>query len=324
LLSILFLIETLEKQSLQCDAGVFNDATYFDRVIDSLPIDIRWPAKLIDIALRWRMYHFHHYCSVALESLFAYIVAEAQLADVNGVTFANLLAELNSRTVSKKIAASVGWPVDLEMTIEAFLRQVGVNGSPTNPRSIAWDAVIRIEHPLSERNLESLLRDGLIGSAAGGVIAAILLLISLLRFLRWREQPYGNWLAQSVRDDYLDITTVVLLKRLNEKFGEFSTTPMRDILDFLLHLVVLQHEAMSYTKSADGTTAFFHTDQNRIYPRTIEGWRVKVTNGRFYSALQILLDIGFVAEHDEQAGVYNLTSDGHRCLKGQLTSARDT
>jgi len=58
------------------DEPDFGMAVYYGEIVNEEDerIVIEWPAPLIDIANRWRMFYFHHYMSVALEGMFAWLV----------------------------------------------------------------------------------------------------------------------------------------------------------------------------------------------------------------------------------------------------------
>lgn len=117
------------------------------------------------------------------------------------------------------------------------------------------------------------------------------------------------------------MTTPQVLRFLRQEFPDFTNVPLAQLAGSILRrFAIRQHEAMAFTKSHDGSRAFFQTDQDRIYVRAEKAWQPKQDNGRLRSAVRILTDLGFVEEDAELAGVFRRTNDGSALLKRELAA----
>ena len=90
---LLELIRQLEPYELELTTALFNDATYLGAVrqdAESPLIQITWPKPLQDSAERWRMFHFHYYCAVALESLFVRNRESSAILGDDGIQTGNI------------------------------------------------------------------------------------------------------------------------------------------------------------------------------------------------------------------------------------------
>jgi hypothetical protein len=82
--------------------------------------------------------------------------------------------------------------------------------------------------------------------------------------------------------------------------------------------VVKQHEVLSYEKVWDGTRALFHSESGVIRWRGLSYDEIVVENSRFYSAVQILVDLALVEHDDNDRWLAKLTVEGRKFLKGEL------
>src|SRR5207302_1211918 len=118
----------------QIDRAVFNDATYFGELTSDYSgkekTSIDFGSPLRNIVNRWRMFHFHYYLAVALESLFVYVVRQAREAGLRGVAHSDLLAVLNSTSTQKAVSRRLGRALPqrfLQMTPQDIAAVCGVD-----------------------------------------------------------------------------------------------------------------------------------------------------------------------------------------------------
>ena len=328
LLLLLHFSDEFSDKTFGLNADAFSDATYFGRLVDwgsdDLPEPVVWPAVLADIALRWRMYHFHHYCWFALEWMFGAVVSEAQAADVGGLDLEGLLDEIGSRSGKNESAEVLGMNSMVEiatLTPRELWTMCGFNEDPmTESGSQLWDESVDARHVLSEGRLEDVLRRKEFCFAASILLGLVLLLSSIARYRRWEDTDYGKWLfGHAENDAFLDVTTPQVLRFLRQEFEDFTQIPLAKIAArILLRFVIRQHETMAFTKSQDGSRAFFHVDQGRIFTRAGKSWRPRLENGRLRSAVRILMDLGYLEKDDETEGAFRRTSDGSAYLQDKL------
>jgi hypothetical protein len=312
------------------DASTWNDATYFGHLVDSssddAPVPVAWPDALADIADRWRCYHFHYFCWFALESLFANVIAEARADEWTGAEVARLTAALETPATAREAAEAMGLDETVfmaKLTPRELWATCGFPGDPmTAAGSERWDALVHARHILSERRLEIALREGTFSFGASVLLGVVLLLSSLARYRRWEDTDCGHWLfGHAESDAFLDVTTPQVLRYLRQEFPDFTVVPLVELAASVLRRFVLrQHEAMAFTKSHDGSRAFFHVDQGRIFVRAEKGWQPKQDNGRLRSAVRILTDLGYLEEDPDIAGVFRRTTDGSTFLKRALAA----
>lgn len=321
LVLLLQLCNQLGHHGVELDADAFSDAVYFGKVClddeDTL-LDIKLPNQLIDTATRWRMFHFHFYLSVALESLFVAIVSTSRSTGIKGFRLESMVETLSAKTVRKYLATGLldTLRVDfLDSTPRELFKAAGVDILSADAEgSVKLDGMLHWAHPFSESSL-ALSFHKIDRDTPEGITAALMLLIAATaRFIQWENTAYGNWLAQEVRDTYKDVTLPVVIRELRERFPDYWNISWREIAIFVLRrFVVRQHEVMAYDKHWDGSKAFFHTENDLIRWRELSYDEIGVRNGRFSRALQILRDLALVEQNRP-----GLTKDGVRWLNSEL------
>ena len=327
LVLLLELVHQLEAHDVDFGEDAFNDAVYFDHVWQEDAehlIEIEWPAALKDIVARWRMFHFHFYLSIALESLFVAVVSKARSAGLKGFRLGILVEELNSKAVHKLLESQLSTKFAknfLDATPREILALVDVEiSNADHAGSATLNRLISRNHPLSERNLMTLFDDVGHDTPEGIASAMLLLVIATTRFIHLERMQHGGWLAQAVRDTYKDVTTPVVLRELRERFPDYWNVSWREIANFVIRrFVVRQHETLAYDKNWNGSRAFFHTENDLIRWRQLNYDEIGVGNARFTRALRILRDLALVDSHDE-GRTLELTQDGRVWLKKELAA----
>jgi hypothetical protein len=321
---LLELIRQLERHGLQLNATLFNDATYLGTVqqeTDSAQVEIEWPNALKDVVERWRMFHFHSYCAVALESLFVAIVCKARATGIQGFRLETLVEGLKAKSVMEFLNKRLGRKTEKafpDLTPRQLFSLAGLDGFGNEDETLKDPP--GLSHPLCESNLDAALWGEIDRDTPEGIVCALLLLVTaVVRFVPLERSPYCTWLAGQVEDPYKDVTVPVVLRELRQQFDNFLDASWHDIALFVLRrFVVRQHEVLAYVKSWDGSRAFFHTEQDLIRWRQLNYDQIGVNNSRFPRALQILQDLGLVARDADDRAVLRLTADGETQLKREL------
>lgn len=323
LLLILALARRLSERSLPLTEQAFSTAVYFNSIFDSdfIVIPAEWPEPLKDIATRWRMFYFHHFMSVALEGMLSWLVTHLADEGVAGATIADLLSRVGTRTVAKQlgelfhteISAGIG-----SLTPAGFVEMFGVaTKALTVEASALIDEKIRLDSWIAEPQLEKAIRDQTYQhSETGIVIPAILLSLTLARYYRWQNTDYGNWLANTARDEYLDLIPPIVLGGMNRRFEDWWNTPFSKIAEAVIsRFVVQQHISMSYEKSAAGNRCLLQVDGANVSTTGMYD-SIGMGNPRLRSAIRILKDIGYLS--DQEDGTTVVTSDGIAVLEAEL------
>jgi hypothetical protein len=328
LVLLLEIVDRLSVDGYWIDRTVFNDAVYFGQITSDYSgkdaDSIRFNRALRDIVDRWRMFHFHYYLSVGLESLFVYVVRQAREAGLRGVAHADLLRPLYSTATQKTVGSLLGRALPqrfLDLTPRSLAAVYGIDIPNANVAgSKAFDQRVRLLHSLSEARLDYLIQQEVApGTPESAALALIMLSSMLIRFLQWETTDYGNWFSQAVDKPYEDATTPVMLLELRNHFGDFWNTAWSELGKFVVNrFVVRLHEVLSFEKSSSQAKAFFQSDQRRLYWRNLHYDTIAVSNSRLGSALQILIDLGYIKHEPNDNGLYSLTSDGRKRLKSEL------
>jgi hypothetical protein len=324
LLLILELCRQLASKDLELDETAFGGAVYFGAVKKEDGFEaIAFPRQLHDIALRWRMFYFHHYMSVALEGAFAWFTSYLQPKGLAGDTIARVAEQLNGKSVSRGLTEALGVKIATPFghsTPAELCAAFGV--ASTGPQDGALDAKLTSSAPLAENNLASIIRTNkYLSSPTGLAVPLVLLGISLRRYRRWETSNQGRWLANYVADPHLDLLPPIVHYGLTQRFGDWWTTPWQSLANHVLaRYVVRQHISMSYLKSASGDRCLIQDDGQRVIA-TGNLDEVGMGNGRFWSARQVLADLALVHRDDED--VYRPTKDGLAFLKAGLAQIAD-
>lgn len=325
---ILELARLLSEVNAALDEPSFVSAVYYGE-ISYAPDDclkVEWPESLRDIALRWRMFYFHHFMSVALEGMFSWVVTQASEKGLIGVTIDELATSLDSATVPKALSGLVGVDVaefGSSTPSEFFQAFVTDAGSLNQNVSRELDAAIRPAMALSENRLEETIRKRTyLRSPTGLAIPMLLLGQTLARYAQWEETNYGNWLGRVSRNPFLDLAPRLLSVGLNRHFGTWWTRSWKELAQFVLsRYVVQQHQSMSYERTNKGDRCLLDVDGGRVTTRPNEIYeKIGLGNPRFGRAVQILTDLGLLIEADD--GTTPLTSDGNRMLNEELAKER--
>ncbi len=323
--SLLLLLELFRRmggKERKMKEPQFAGAVYFGEVAgDGEGIAIEWPSVLGDITMRWRMFYFHHYMSVALEGMFSWLVTRVDEQGLAGATVDELVAQLDEPTLPRSLSEILGLEVDAafgRLTPSALCMAAGVHdGSLDEELSRSFDQKIPSQHPLAENSLESQIRSlKHLYSPAGLALPLILLAVTLARFAQWERSKWGTWLAGIAHDSYLDLVPPLVEMGLTRRFGDWWHTSFGDLAGFILNrYVVQQHQAMSYEKIATGERCLLEVDGSRVIA-TGHHEGVGMGNPRLRSATQILTDLGLVARDGD--GVDSLTGEGEALLATEL------
>ena len=308
---------------------VLGDAVYFGATgageDGSKVVKLGFSVQLEDIANRWRMFYFHYYLSVALESLFVGVVGCAQRAGMAGTRVEAIVAALKSKSVASFLARALEKKIEgdfLDLTPNQLVQAAGYRDLGGDFRAgDNFERHFDYAHPLSERNLANELRSGEMAYASpeGIACALVLLIMTVCRYTKWDGGQYGNWLAGATRDPYRDVTVPVVLRELRCSLGSFWDATWRKIAMLVIgRFVVTQHEVLSYEKVWDGSRALFHSEQGVIRWRGLSYDSIVVENSRFYSAVQILEDLALAEHEDGNRWQVKLTAEGKRLLGGEL------
>ncbi|HEV3445759.1 MAG TPA: hypothetical protein VG099_14035 [Gemmataceae bacterium] len=105
LLLILEICRQFSAENWLLDDDGFAGVVYFGEVAnDEDRKQVRLPAKLQDIATRWRIFYFHHFMGVALEGLFSWLVSQPAASELPGTTVESLVARLDEKAVRKRLS----------------------------------------------------------------------------------------------------------------------------------------------------------------------------------------------------------------------------
>lgn len=325
LLLILELVRQLSSRGLPLKEPHFSTAVYFNAILnaDDTPEAIEWPDALRDIVTRWRMFYFHHFMSVALEGMLSWLITNLADKGVAGATIAELLSGLNTRTVSNQLGELLHVEIPAgfgSMTPADFVGLFDVVADDlTDESSVVIDEELGLDSRLAEPYLEHAIREQTNKhSVAGLAIPTILLSLTLARYSRWKKTDYGNWLANTASDEYLDLIPPIVLDGLTRRFDDWWNSPFSDIAQVILsRFVVQQHQSMSYEKSTAGNRCLLQVDGANI---SVTGTydRVGMGNPRLRSAIQILKDLAFLADNED--GMTVVTEDGTTILEAEIST----
>jgi hypothetical protein len=306
LLLLLHAVRETAKIGIVLDRHAFNDLTYFGRVVPdekrrkSASVDV--PGILRDSSERWRIFHFHGYLTVALQSFLVLIVGVLR-QHPTGIERTMLLDEFHASVMASRLRKKLDLKLPrsfLEATPRELLAASGtavadvLAGKPGSLNGASIDS------RFGERNLAILLEEGEAEQSSGLALAAMLLFTVLLRYQTTVGQAYDGWYQRLVRDAFADISVPGVLGTLRAQYEDtWWDRPNREILDLLLwRFVVLQHDIMGYERGFNAP--LFHLDGTTIIGTDADYTEPGAPNGRFGSAIQILIDLALAGDKDEE------------------------
>lgn len=328
--TLALLLKAADKMSIEkiaLDEDSFNDAVYFNtlRKPSGMIKKILWPSSLEDIATRWRMFQFHFYLSFALESILVTVVNKALSCGIEGFALDELVKELGSRSIVRSVdqILQIGFDKSfLEMTPQEIIACSRIDiKNADRAGSMKLDNEIGIKHVFSERNLYNLIDENALYYTPEGIILSLILLtVVTLRYIKWENTAYGNWLLRAVDDPYKDITVPIILRELRGNVLDFWNTPWRVLAPMLINrFVIRQHVILALDKSWDGSRAFFHADQDIIRQRKPRYEKPTCHNTRFMSAVLILKDLNLLRSDSANEDILKVTSEGKAILENEFS-----
>ena len=127
---------------------------------------------------------------------------------------------------------------------------------------------------------------------------------------------YGRWLAQAVRDPYLDLAPPVLLDWFDSNYAEWWNLPWETMISkALMRFVIREHELLGYDKGADNSSIILHFIGDRLTASGDYG-QIGIGNPRLGNAIRVLQDLTLIEAVD--GGFLRLTPDGRRWLHHEL------
>lgn len=323
LLLVLELCRQLSDTDCEFSERVFASAVYFGEINDDERLKVAWPLALTEIATRWRMFYFHHFMSVALEGMFSWLLSQLAIKGISGATIDSLVVGLDSNAVRKTLADQ--WNVNITKPFGTtspaiFFALFGAAGELSVDESRKLDSSVTQVSAVAESRLEQLIRDNsFLQSPAGLAVPMVLLALTLGRYKHWHKTVFGDWLAKAATDPYLDLIPPVLTEVLSNRFGNWWSCSWKELATFVLsRFVVRQHIAMSYEKTAAGDRCLLQLDGDKVI--STESYdEIGLGNPRLRSAVQILKDLGLLADTEDQGT--DITAEGCRVLDAELLEA---
>jgi hypothetical protein len=311
-MSLLLIMESIRTTT---EAGVpfnqrsFGDLTYFGRVMSDEDADksvaIALSDAVLDINQRWRIFHFHGYLTLALQSFLVGTVRVLRDQPA-GVERSKILDQFDGSAIGARFHEIFGRPLPVdffEMTPNETLSIAGVNVEDSLDGITNALDLLPIESEFGERHIARvLLHDKESNQIVGLALAALLLYLVLLRYQTTVDEQYDIWYQNHVQDRFADISIPGVLGSLRSEKGDaWWNRSNREILDALIwRFVLLQHQTMSYERGFGGSATLFHIDGTTVIGTETDYTDPSPLNARFSSAIQILMDLGLVAVNDDK------------------------
>jgi hypothetical protein len=325
LLLLLYSLAEIAAAGTHFNWEAFSDLTYFERIMhgdQSRSIAVKVPEQLQDISQRWRIFHFHGYLTLALQSFLVGIVRVLRDRP-GGIGRSRLLDELSESAISARFGQLFKRKLPqafFQLTPKETLSVAGVNVDQA--LTDGWPAgALPIESTFSERALARLLlEEEEANEAAGIALAAMLLYALLLRYQLTVDSTYDAWYKNHVQTPFADISVPGMLAALrSDRANEWWNSSNREILDRVLwRFVLLQHQTMSYERGFGGNAPLFHIDGTTAIGTATDYIDPSPLSARLPSALQIVTDLGLAIYDDEGESI--LSSEGRVWLT-QLLAA---
>ncbi len=327
-MSLLLLLESIrmvDEAGVPFDQAAFNDLTYFGRVVPvedgGSSISLALPETLQDIAHRWRIFRFHGYLSLSLQS-FLVGVTRVLRDHPGGIERSRLFHEFDGRAIRARFRELLDCSLTgdfFDTTPSELLAVVGVDVKRVLGRSASALDPLSIDSKFGEHHIAQLLQDdGEANQVVGLALAALLLYSVLLKYQTKVDERYDAWYQNHVQDRFADVSVPGVLGSLRSDSGDaWWHRTNREILDHVIwRFVLLQHQTMSYERGFGGSAPLFHIDATNVIGTETDYTDPSPPNARFPSAVQILDDLGLVTKGDGQS--LHLSSEGKEWVRNLL------
>ena len=334
LLLLLELCRTLTQAGLSLDGKTFADAVYYREVpAGGGTCMVQVPSALNEIAHRWQMFYFHYYVSVALEAMFSWLVARLNDAGLAGLSMETLVASLDESRIRKEMSDLFGMKLMASFgtaSPSSLFLQCGLPIGPLNAKlSKALDVAIRPSSPLSETLLARCIYQDEYGQSPTMLaVALVLFAVTLARYRQWEKTKYEKWLynvaTNSNKSAHPDLMPPIIAYGLIRHFGDWWNRSWQELTHFILsRYIVHQHQWMADMRTDSSERCLLQSNGARL---TASGRydKIGISNSRFRSAVQILIDLGLLDRSDPEDGEkeVTLTTEGKRFLKAELAEEK--
>ena len=327
-MTLLFMLESIRQLGdigVRFDETSFRDLTYFREVMTNEAarpiVRIDLPETVHDIAERWRVFHFHGYLTLALQSLLVGIVRGLRHQPA-GVERSQLLDPFEGSSIDARYSELFDCTLPkcfLEMTASETLGVAGISVEDALRSGEAELTPLSLDGVFGERQIgEYLLEGGEANQVSGLALATQLLYSVLLRYQATLAANYDDWYKNHVLDTFADVSVPGVLGSLRSDGGDgWWQWSNRDVLDRVnWRFVVTQHETMSYERGFAGGSSLFRLDGTRVIGAETDFTDPSSGNPRFLSAVRILKDLELVDEDDD--GLPLITEEGRDWLEVEL------
>lgn len=319
LLLLMHLVKEASKLGVRFDAAAFDDLTFYGHICHAHTGDLHPlapPLELEDIAQRWRIFHFHSYLTVALQTLLVAVV-DAVRDQPAGLTLADLTDRFSGSEADEHLSELLngGNPLGFfDLSPAEVLEAIGVPVLELLSNQEEGRIWLASGEAALERRLRDWLVDGHAWGASGPALALLLIYMLVLRHQHSVSQAHEGWSRAKIENQFSDVGLVLIADLLAADFGkEWWFTSNRVVLSRLVwRFVIMQHQATSYERGFGGGAPLFNVDGERVVGMGGEQLEVAPTNARFPNAMQILKDLGFVEA--DVAAHSKLTTDGEAWL----------
>lgn len=237
----------------------------------------------------------------------------------------DLATTLDESRIRRELAELLGVKLTTSFGSTSPSSLLGLCGLPTGSLtpdlSKALDEAIRPASPLAETLLERCIYQDEYGQSPTMLaVALVLFAVTLGRYWQWEKTKYGNWLYAIAENPRLDLTPPIITYGLTRHFGDWWNRPWRELTPFILsRYVVHQHQRMADMRTDSGERCLLQSNGSRLTASDRYD-KIGISNPRFRSAVQILIDLGLLDRSNPEDGKkeVTLTAEGKRFLKAEL------
>lgn len=287
LILLLELGRQLDKTDLSINIKSFYQATMYDAVLtEEEMVPVQWPESLHDIKMRWQFFHFHQTLRFGLEGLLGFVAEAVNEAGIGGIMPEELLRRISLPNVGCQVNVLLDLPKEIHLW--------------HLPLTDVWESTgftpeSGIEHGMSSVMLMNEWYDDRQNTETGALLMFLLILNNTACLEPLESTLWANWLSKATEQEYLDVSPLLVLRELRQKFGRWHEKKVGELAEYLVkRFVIEQHLAMAFTKTYDGSKAFFFRDGERLRANGNSEWHTALGNARLGPALTILSDIGYM------------------------------
>jgi len=307
-------IESCYKYNIKFDDEIFRNIIYFNQITDEEPHEISIDG-LEDALSRWRLFQFHEYLTLSLETLFHSFLKE-MISLENGMSLEEFYKNIEGYEEEiEKLFYIKTSEKSIKGILDDILHQIGLD-SLSKDESKKFDEGVNLKSDVNEYRIQKIIEEKVKKGGHSKELVGLslaLVLINFLRFYHYKDRLddvylwyHGRASEEWSHPYFLEIENILQCKNLKE------------LTEKIFNLIIERHDEIAWEKMVYGNDTFRFSPKaggRYHYEHEKELYTPKKRSTRVDSLLSILEDLDVIQSTESER---RLTEIGEKILGGNF------